>query len=921
LPFNNIKQISKTMKEERWCTNKTKQNNYVCYAWSMAMLVACLFLGACSTEKNTAVNRSFHYVNARFNGHFNANELIDIALTTYRNNVEEDYYTILPLEAIPNATEIEAYYPMIDTAISKVKTVITDHSMPSHDRPAYKNAEHNNYIDENWITIGRAYYYRRDYETALRNFKFVNKYFSNDPSNYIGELWMAKTNLRIGNYTNARLHLDHLDQVIKNQEENAQSQAKNTKSKKGKKKSKAKDYASKGDAPAKFPNKIKFDFYRTRADLSLVDNDYIKAIEQLELALVEAKKSEDKGRTNYILGQLYEQQGNYGMAVHKYRKARQYKIPFQMSFNAQLKASLLESGDKTIKKLHKMIRDAKNAEYRDQIYYTLALIDLAHNQNELAVENLSQSVFYSTTNTRQKGMSYEKLGDLSYQKREYIQAQKFYDSCVLIVNEYYPNKQAIQIKAEKLSDLVKAVETANYEDSIQRIAKMSPAEQEKFLKNLIKQQEEADKEKTKREAEKLAELARNNTAFQQDISQRGTSYWANSTLIMEGTTEFLKIWGERTNEDHWRRSQKTPGLTTSSESGDSQENSQNEQSDLADTETEKREDWELMLDKLPKTEEDFMLSNQRIAQARYQAGVIYKEMLSETDLAKTQFLDVLARDFESDYKVMSAYQLYKIAEQNDRKQAIVHKNYILNNYPNSDYANYLRDPDYFIKKRERDQVAEQEYVDVLQRYERKIYYPVILKAQQVIDNEIDNRFRAKYMLLLAMSTGQTSEDKTELIPILERLVEDYPNSDEATRAKEMIDIIKNGYSVNEELFFGNNTIYEYREEGPLIVVIFLTEKENVDLSKTKITDFTREFFPKSKLRVSSSLFGNTNTIRVAEFQTEKEAKDYVRIYKETKKYLLDLRHAKTRIFTPNNLKILYDTNEIDQYELFYQEYY
>src|SRR5690606_23114264 len=140
----------------------------------------------------TAVNRSFHYVNARFNGHFNANELLNVSLASYRANVAEDYYNVLPIEALPNESEIEAYYAPIDTAISKVKKVITDHSMPSNDKPSKKNAEHNNYIDENWITIGKAYYYRRDYETALKSFKFINKYFSNDPSNYIGELWSAK---------------------------------------------------------------------------------------------------------------------------------------------------------------------------------------------------------------------------------------------------------------------------------------------------------------------------------------------------------------------------------------------------------------------------------------------------------------------------------------------------------------------------------------------------------------------------------------------------------------------------------------------------------------------------------------------------------------------------------------------------------
>src|SRR5690606_37693639 len=100
--------------------------------------------------------------------------------------------------------------------------------------------------------------------------------------------------------------------------------------------------SKKEDQPAKFPKKIKFELERTKADLALAHKDYAKATEYLENALKEAKKSEDKGRVNFILGQLYEQENNIGNAVARYRKARKYKIPYQMSFNAELKASILE---------------------------------------------------------------------------------------------------------------------------------------------------------------------------------------------------------------------------------------------------------------------------------------------------------------------------------------------------------------------------------------------------------------------------------------------------------------------------------------------------------------------------------------------------------------------------------------------------
>ncbi len=895
-------------------------NNYLKSGIFALIFMALLF--ACSTEKNTGVSRAFHYVNARYNGHFNANELITVSLTAYRANLNEDYYSLLPLEAVPNEQEIEAFYSPIDTAISKVKKVITDHSMPSNDKPAKKNAEHNNYIDENWITVGKAYYYRRDYETALKSFKFINKYFSNDPSNFVGELWMAKTNIRLGNYTDAKLSLDKLDKAVESLKNSESAKQVKTKEKKSKaaKLNNAGNSSKKDDKPAKFPKKIKFEFERTKADLALVNKDKTKAIEYLENALKEAKKSEDKGRVNFILGQLYEAEGNFSNAIEKYRKSRKYKVPYQMSFNAQLKASILEGGPKTKKELNKLLRDAKNAEFKDQIYYTLAMIELRESNEEKAMQHLTNSAFYSTNNVRQKGMAYEKMGDLRYAKRDYIKAQKYYDSCGTTVDDKYPNIKEIRSKAEKLADLVVAVETAQYEDSVQRIAKMDPAEQEAFLQNVIKKQEEEAKAKAQRDADKLRELAKNNSAFQQDLGGKGGGYWSNSNSVTEGAVDFQKTWGQRTNEDHWRRSEKT--IVMQNNTGEGTDNPEGEGENTTAPEKPSGPTVESLAEGLPKSEEDFKKSNERLVKALYDAGIIYKEQLKEADLAKTQFFGVLDRKYESDYNLMSAFQLYKMFETTDPSQAATQKDYILNYYPNSDYANYLRDPDFFIKKRERETLAEQEYVTVLQRYNRKVYYPVISRAESVMETEPDNQYRAKYMLLLAMSKGQITENKEELLPVLERIIAEYPGSEEAGRASGMIDVIKNGYSKNEEVVFGNKTIYTYDDKASQVVLILLSEKDNIDLSKSKISDFTREFFPKSKAKVTTNLFGGTqNIVMVAEFQNEAEAKEYIRTYKKTRKYLLDLQNAKTLIITPKNLKLLFETKELKQYESFYQEYY
>src|SRR3989338_1701903 len=103
---------------------------------------AWMVLYACSTEKNTFINRQFHSVNAHYNGYFNANELLRQSMETYRASLQEDYYSILPIDPVPNETEVTGMYPAIDTAIAKCVKVLTDHSMPGNDKPSLKKEEH-----------------------------------------------------------------------------------------------------------------------------------------------------------------------------------------------------------------------------------------------------------------------------------------------------------------------------------------------------------------------------------------------------------------------------------------------------------------------------------------------------------------------------------------------------------------------------------------------------------------------------------------------------------------------------------------------------------------------------------------------------------------------------------------------------------
>ena len=274
------------------------------------------------------------------------------------------------------------------------------------------------------------------------------------------------------------------------------------------------------------------------------------------------------------------------------------------------------------KELMKMLRDTKNAEFKDQIYYALADMELQNGNIEGGKVNLTLSAFYSTTNTRQKGMAYEKLGNMSFSERNYVTAKKYYDSCANVINDTYPNAEGIRIKVVKLADLVKAVETAYFEDSVQRIAQLSEKDRITFIENVIVETKKAIEIRKQQEARRLLELQKNKVVEQ---SGGGVNnwYWNNAKLKASGYDEFRRLWGsDRENEDDWRRSQKIV-VATFTENDSIPMDSAMVKKEVKDTLT-----VDYLIKRIPLTDSLFAASQQKMVEAYYNAGIIYKDQLN-----------------------------------------------------------------------------------------------------------------------------------------------------------------------------------------------------------------------------------------------------------------------------------------------------
>jgi len=865
----------------------------------LGIFALIVVLVACSTENAGFLSRKYHGTTARYNGLFNANELLKGTLKTYYSSRKEDFYSVLPVNPLPNESEVKGMLPALDTAISKCTKVIQNHSMPSAENMYYKEVEYNRWIDENWIVIGKTMYFKRDYEKAFQNFQFIKKFFSKDPSTYTAELWSSKILIEQEKYAEAKLSLDGLSEI---------SQAQ--------KKRKLKEYLpqifvkNSEEKQVRINRNLQFDIYKASADLAIRRKDNELAINMLNLAIKKSPNVKEKTRLSYILAQLFQQEKQLDSAAFFYAKSARPSASFDISFNGRLNEAICRSGKGMDRKLKIMLRDAKNATYKDQIYFALARVELNQNDIKQAKFYLTQSAFYSNNNKRQRAMAYETLGDLCFKDRDYISAQKYYDSCSRFVTEDYPNGKDIKNKAVKLADLVKAVETAAFEDSVQRIAKMSEKERNEFLRETLKTMKEDIQRKKELEAQKLLALQ----AQQNNDGGNNTNKFVfnNPKLRETGFKEFQKQWGPRENEDDWRRSNKI--VFNNIENDSTLVNSEN-QSEVKDSLT-----IEQLLSDIPLTDSAFQSSRLNMQEAYYHAGVLYKEVLNEPNFAGEQFESALAVKEINLTDLSSAFQLYKLNEQG--AAAIKYRNHIIVNYPNSDAAKYFEDPDFYIKQKASQQQAQVNFLSLIELYENGKYHEVMEASDKIIATEPANALRAEYLLLNALAFGQINENKQELVPRLKKIIEEKPGTPQAQRAKEMLDIIKNGYSKNEPVNFNKNYLFSYNPDVAQYVIVLMDQEDDVDDAKGIISDFTTRKLKLTKMKISSKLtLTEKHMVLIQEFSKIRDAEDYVNAYKAGFEDLGEYQDNNIYIITQENLKKLIESSKFDEYKLFYDDNY
>ncbi|WP_233243970.1 tetratricopeptide repeat protein [Tamlana fucoidanivorans] len=755
---------------------------------SIIIASLCVALAiSCSRKKDKFINRNFHAVTAEYNTLFNGYNALEEGREALNNTYFDNYWDILPVERLEVFDDVilpgQSKNENFSRAEEKAIKAIQKHGMN------IEGKERNPQIDEAYILLGKSRYFDQRFIPALESFNYIlYKYPASDKINQ-AKVWREKCNIRLDNN---ELAIKNLKRLLKQESLERQDLA---------------------DATSILAQA----YINTKA----LDS----AITQLDIAATATKSNDERGRFRFIQGQLYNALGvkdSANMAFDKVivlnrKTPRIYMIVAQLE---KINNFNVDSGNKfeVATLLRELEENRENRPFLDKIYHQTAEFYLKNESDALAINFYNKSLRTNSRDKYLKARNYERLGDMYFEASVYADAGAYYDSTMtnLVLNS--KPYRVIKKKRDNLKDVIYYEAIAKTNDSILNLVNLSEADRLAYFNEHV----EALKVKAQIEKEQ-AEVDENNSGLATVNNQIGALsnagrgvpnqatlfYFYNPTTVAYGKNEFVKVWGDRTNDDDWRWSNK---ISTGVAGNISNSN------DLDAISEEEKFNPQFYLSKIPSNQKTIdSISNER-NYAYYQLGLIYKEKFQEYDMAKNRFQDLLKSNPEERLKLPSKYNLYKIYELlGDHDEAQIAKADIIASYPDSRYAAILQHPE--LGASEDENSAENLYEKLYELHENQQYAQVITNSDTYITQFDGEPIVPKFELLKAMATGRLFGYEAYKKAI-NRVAVTYANTSEGKQAQHIEDqvlpqIAKKEFVVSSDSILGHyKVVFKFKDKTP-----------------------------------------------------------------------------------------------------------
>ncbi|HEX2683397.1 MAG TPA: hypothetical protein VHL77_05675, partial [Ferruginibacter sp.] len=359
-----------------------------------------------TAEKKFTVPRNIYQNNiTHFNYYFNANNRVNTVIDRAKLSQKDDYANML------------SFYPysLDNTSTQKVEL---DSVIYTSTAGILLHDLRNDWIDNMYMLIGKAYYFRKDFDSALMTFQFINynlfprKRKNDDDDRIVGTGSMSIASKEKRNILQKVTALPPsrndaiiwLARTLIEQNEFAESGG----------------LINTLQVDPNLPKRLRNDLEEVNAYWFFKQGLFDSAAIHLEKALSTADTKQDKSRWEFLLAQLYEQGGNYEKASDYYSRASKHTVDPLLDIYARLNdAKMLKSSnakelDKSISNLARMGKRDKYEAYRDIVYYSAGQLSLQKPDTNAAIAFFNKSLKYNTDNVNYRNRAYLDLGDIAY---------------------------------------------------------------------------------------------------------------------------------------------------------------------------------------------------------------------------------------------------------------------------------------------------------------------------------------------------------------------------------------------------------------------------------------------------------------------------------------------------------------------------
>lgn len=680
--------------------------HYCCFSWLLLAITNAAFaqpgssiylskpekyenrkLGSEKTEDRKFPTSRHIYQNmvTHYNYYFNANNKLNALLARAKSSFRDDYTQLLPFyDYSLDATSQEKNE--IDTIIYKCTAGVLLHDL------------RNDWIDDMYLLLGKTYYYRKDFDSAITVFRYINYAFAPKDDGYdipIGSnvsnndsLFTISTNEHRNIYKKLTTHLPIRNEALlwlahsytdNNRINEAASLLEILKS------------------DPQFPKRLQNELHEEIAYWCYTQHVYDSAAVHLLLTLKQQPTKQDQSRREFLIAQLYQLSGDNDKATYYFMQSANHTInPVQEAYATLNGIRVMSKTDKAFllqkqKQLLQLAKKDKYILYKDVIYYAAAQVTLELNDTTQAQKLLLKSVTGSS-NAQQRTGSFMLLGDINYDIKNYVAAHNYYDSVEDAQLSKEADKERLLQRKPYLNDIAANVTVIHNEDSLQLLAALPPAERNATIKKELKRLRKLKglKEDENSNDNSNPALQLNMTApdlFTASTADKNEWYFNNASLKAGGIAQFNSTWGKRPNADNWRRNAAIDQVAKNmAQAGiDSIDNVAQRKNTALDTLS-----ADALLNNLPVTAEKKAASDEAIMKALLANGKSFQNQLQDYPSAIIAYTELLQRFPNTPVKeevLLNLYYCYRRAGNRHGEDSV--QMVLRQSYPNGKYAGML----------------------------------------------------------------------------------------------------------------------------------------------------------------------------------------------------------------------------------------